>query len=400
MPDATNAAERLGPMMHGTIVVAGGCAQRPFYAGHTWQFLEYLLGLKDLGWEVLFLDRLDPAMCVDASGRQVPLEESLAWRYFHSAMCRFGLAEDFSILCGPDRPHVGVSRSEVLQRTRHAAFLLNVMGFLTDEEILASAQRRVFLDTDPGMPQMWRELGLADVFAGHDDFVTIGENIGRPGCTIPTCGHSWITMRQPVVLQQWPQADTDPQAALTSVVSWRGPFGPVDYGGKRYGLRVHEFRRFAELPSRVDERFELALDIDPADAADAEHLQANGWKLADPKQVASEPLAYQEFIRRSKAEFMIAKNLYVETQGGWFSDRSTCYLASGKPVIAQDTGLRSIYPVGEGLLTFGNLDEAADAVEEVRRNYSRHAQAARAIAEEYFDSRKVFLRLLAHLGVG
>ena len=271
------------------------------------------------------------------------------------------------------------------------------MGFLTDEELLGAARRRVFLDTDPGFPQMWHDLGLADVFAGHDAHVTIGERIGEPDCEIPTCGLDWITTPQPVVLDAWPRASAPPRRPFTSVASWRGAYGPVDYAGKRYGLRVHEFRRFARLP-RADRPRVRAGARDPrAEAPDLALLRDTGWSLVDPADVATTPDGYRAFIAESTAELMIAKGMYVQSRSGWFSERSICYLASGRPVVAQDTGLGDLYPLGCGLLAFDTLDQAAACVESIACGYARHAAAARAIAEDRFDSDKVLARLLERL---
>jgi glycosyltransferase involved in cell wall biosynthesis len=228
--------------------------------------------------------------------------------------------------------------------------------------------------------------------------VTIGENIGQPDCTIPSCGLQWMTTPQPVVLDYWP-VQTPGGKSFTSIASWRGPFGPIEYRGKTYGLRAHEFRRFASLPRISEQSFELALDIHAADVKDITLLTENGWSLVEPSTVVGDPGSYQTYIQNSKAEFMVAKNMYVQTRGGWFSDRSICYLASGKPVLAQDTGLRQLYPTGEGLLIFSTLEEALAGVEEICRNYHRHARAARALAEEYFDSDKVLTRLLNKLDI-
>ena len=381
------------------IAIAGALAQKPGVGGLTWVFLQYLLGFKRLGWDVLFLDRLEPEFCHDAAGRRCGLECSFNLRYFRDVMERFGLEGAYALICEGGSRFIGLSRQEVLDRVRDSAFLLTVMGYLTDEDILARAPRRVFLDIDPGFGQMWQSLKLHDLFRGHDDLVTIGENIGRPDCTIPTCGRNWVTTPQPVVLDHWPAQDGSEGKWFTSVVSWRGQFGPIEYGGKTYGLRVHEFRKFVALPSLSRQPFQLALDIDPVEVKDLALLAANGWTTVNPRDVAGDPWAYQDYVRGSKAEFMVAKNLYVETRGGWFSDRSICYLASGRPVLAQDTGLRALYPTGEGLLIFTTLDEALAAVEELTRDYGRHARAARALAEEYFASDRVLTRLLGRLGV-
>jgi hypothetical protein len=342
---------------------------------------------------------LEPAMCMNAEGRPATLEDSVNLRYFLRVMERFGLDDQYSLIYNRGERTVGVPRPLVLERTRRAAFLLNVMGFLDDQEILGCAPRRVFLDTDPGFGQMWCDLGLADLFRGHDAYVTIAENIGRPECTIPTCGLAWITWRQPVLLDEW-RAEVAPGDRFTSIGAWRGPYGPVEYRGRTYGLRVHEFRKFAALPRLTGARFQVALDIDAADTRDVDLLISGGWSMADPKAVARDPEVYRSYVQGSKAEFMATKGMYVQTNSGWFSERSACYLASGRPVLAQDTGLKNIYPTGAGLLTFSTLEEAAAAVEEIGGDYSRHGKAARAIAEEHFDSDKVLARLLGRLGVG
>jgi hypothetical protein len=379
-------------------IVAGSVAQRPGSGGHTWVFLQYLLGLRRLGWDVLLLDRLEPDMCFDAQGRPADVERSVNLAYFTGVLERFGLGDSWALLVDGGERTLGRSRADVLAWAREAAVMLNVNGFITDEEVLAAARLPAYLDIDPGFGQMWRELGLHDPFAGHSAFVTIGERIGMPDCTIPTCGLDWVTTPQPVVLEEWPPVD-GPGERITSVASWRGRFGPIDFRGETYGLRVHEFRRFAELPRRSAETFEVALSIDPSEVKDLQLLRENGWLLADPAEVARDPWAYREYVQRSKAELMIAKNMYVRARSGWVSDRSICYLASGRPVVAQETGFSELYPTGEGLLRFAEPEEAVEAVEAVARDHGQHSRAARVVAEEHFDSDRVIGRLLGELGV-
>jgi hypothetical protein len=366
------------------VVLGGAVAQRPHIGGHTWVFLQYLLGLRQLGWDVLLVDRLTADQAGEAG-------------YFVDAMERFGLGDAYSVLL-EDGETLGRSRADAVEHARTSAALMNVMGFIDDEEILGASPLRVFFDIDPGFGQMWRELGLADPFEGHDAFVTVGENVGREGCGIPTCGLEWITTPQPVVLDQWPAAD-GAGGAFTSVGAWRGPYDPVEFRGKTYGLRVHEFRRFLDLPARTGQQFEVALDIDSADEADIASLRDAGWRLVDPAKVAASPEDYREYLRGSAAELMIAKNIYVDTRSGWFSDRSICYLACGRPVVAQDTGFRDRYPVGEGLLAFSDLEEARAGVEEIVADPLGHGQAARALAEEHFRSDLVLPRILGALGI-
>lgn len=360
-----------------TIALAGAVAQKARHGGHAWVYLQYLLGLRRLGYDVLFLDRAAPG----------------AGPFLRDLLGRFGLDRSFA-LAGAD-PDGGLPRAEALARLRDCALLVNVMGFLDDEELLAAAPRRAYLDIDPGFPQLWRELGLADPFAGHDAFATIGERLGEAGCPLPTCGLDWVTTPQPVVLERWPVRRGGER--WTSVATWRGAYGPVEWRGRTYGLRVHEFRRFAELPRLAGRRFELALGIHPGETRDLALLAEHGWRLVDPERVAGDVDAYRDYVGGSRAELTVAKGMYVEGRSGWFSDRSICYLASGKPVVAQDTG----FPHARaGLLAFSTVAEAVAAVAAVEADYDAHAAAARALAEERFDSDVVLPHLLRRLGVG
>jgi hypothetical protein len=371
--------------MRPRIAIGGAIAQKPGCAGHAWQFLQYLLGFERLGYEVLLLDSLAPGADWKAG---VP--------WLAEVMAEHGLRNSWTLALGDET--AGVSRESALRFVADAEVLINVMGFITDEDVLAVARLRAFLDTDPGFGQMWRALDLADVFAGHDVRITIGERIGRPGCTVPDLGLDWITTPQPVVLDRWPACGPGTGRRFTSVASWRGSYGPVDFGGRRYGLRVHELRQFAGLPTRAGGEFELALDIAAADEADARRLRDGGWQLVAPALVAGTPSGYRRYVQGSDAELMVAKGMYVQSASGWVSERSLCYLASGRPVLAQDTGFAELYPCGEGLVCFSSMDEALAGVESIRSRPREHAEAARAIAEAYFDSDRVLSRLLEAVG--
>jgi hypothetical protein len=372
--------------MRGRIAIGGAIAQKPGCAGHAWQFLQYLLGFRRLGYEVLLLDSLTASGAARTAG--------IDW--LAGVMAEHGLDGAWS-LSVPDGT-AGVDRESALRFVADADVLINVMGFITDEALLEAAPLRAFLDTDPGFAQMWRALELADVFAGHDVHVTIGERIGRADCTVPDLGLDWITTPQPVVLEHWPACAAGTGRRLTSVASWRGSYGPIDFEGRRYGLRVHELRQFAQLPRLAGGEFELALDIAPADEIDARRLREGGWQLAAPSDVAGTPSDYRRYIQGSDAELMVAKGMYVQSASGWVSERSLCYLASGRPVLAQETGFSELYPCGEGLVCFTDLDQALAGVDSIRQRPAVHARAARAIAEAYFDSDRVLSRLLDAVG--
>jgi hypothetical protein len=372
--------------MPDSIVIGAALAHRVGYGGHAWALLQYVLGFRELGFEVTVLDRLEPGMAPDP-------DRALAWLHglldgeegvLHCVLREGGLSL------------AGLSREQAIEKVKDARFLLNVMGFVRDPEVLATARRRVFLDIDPGFGQVWRELGLADVLADHDDFVTVGRNVGRDGCGVPTCGLRWLTIPHPVVLDRCPVVEGGD--GFTSVGSWRGPYDRIEYQGRDLGLRVHEFRKFAGLPLRVDAPFRVALEIDPSDESDLALLQDGAWQLLDPKEVAYDPAAYLRFVQASRAEFTVAKGIYVELRSGWLGDRTACYLASGKPALVQDTGLTPLYSLGEGLMSFSTLDEAAAGAEAILSDYPAHAGAARRLAETEFDARIVLSRLLEELG--
>jgi hypothetical protein len=375
--------------MRETVVVAGSAAQRPGRGGHVWVLLQYLLGFRRLGYEVFFLDRLSREM-VPPGAEWPPLRE-VEW--LGSTMAAHGLESDWCLLLD-DREaglSAGLSRREALERVRRSTVLIDVMGFLADEEMLAAAGRRVFLDIDPGFPQMWQELGLHRSFGEHDAYATVGLRVGLEGSSVPTCGVEWVRTPQPVVLGEWPA--TPGGRAYTSVATWRGPFEPIDFEGERYGLRAHQMRAFATLPTATGAEMELALDIDAADSADADLLRAGGWRLVAPERAAT-TTDYRRYVQTSRAEVGVAKDMYVRSRGGWLSDRSLCYLASGKPVIAQATGFEREVETGAGLLCFADLGEATAAVAEVEGAYQRHSAAARELAGARFDSDRVLTELL------
>jgi hypothetical protein len=230
----------------------------------------------------------------------------------------------------------------------------------------------------------------------HERFATVGLGIGGESI-IPTRDKTWLATLPPVVMSQWqPVAEVRPY--FTSIGTWRGPFAPLRLGGRRLGLRAHSLRPFAALPRLCHVGLELALDIDDADKADAEMLRHSGWRLVDPLEVAFSPTSYRHYVATSSGEFMLAKEMYVATNSGWFSDRSACYLAAGRPVVAQDTGWSQHLPHGRGLMAFTSLAEAAGALEAVNEDIQAHGRFAQEIAGDCFSSTVVLPRLLSAIG--
>jgi len=345
------------------------------------------VGFRELGYDPILIDRL--------SGETSNRKSEIEW--FHEVVASAGLEDQCALLL-EDGTTMGLSRDRLRDSIAAAPFLLNIMGFLDDPDLREAARMRVFLDVDPGFTQIWQDRGEADLLDNHDRFVTVGMNIGSSDCPIPTCGRDWITIRPPVVLSRWPFSPPN-SFSFRSVGTWRGPYDPIWTDEKKLGLRVHEFRKFIDLPRRIDAPFELALDIDVADDGDASLLREHGWALFEPKAVAGTLPAYADFVRGSGAEISIAKNIYVDTRSGWFSDRSACFLASGRPVLAQDTGW-SAELQSEALVAFSTVEEAADGARRIQENLSVGSEAARSLAEESFDSRKVLGSLLAEFEAG
>jgi hypothetical protein len=368
----------------------------PNQGGATWAVLQYVLGFKRLGHEVYFVEPLEEAALRPEGA---PLERSINASYFRRVMAEFGLEQASALLLSSTRQTVGLPYERLRRVASRADVLVNISGLLAEEALTESIPLRAYLDLDPAFTQLWQEVEGIDMrFAGHNRFVTIGQAIGQRGCDVPTCGLDWIPTPQPVVLERWPTAGPITHDALTAVANWRG-YGSIEHGGVFYGQKAHSWRPFFTLPTLTEERFTPALAIHPEESKDLAALQSNGWHLIDPAQVANTPESYQRFIQGSKAEFGIAKSGYVAARCGWFSDRSACYLASGRPVIVQETGFSRFVPVGEGVFAFETIDEALASIEALNSDYGLHARAARAVAEENFDSDRVLVRLLERLGV-
>jgi len=376
------------------IVISGMIAADPFQGGATWAVLQYALGLRQLGHEVLLIEPVKTTSLLPAGS---PLEDSQNATYFRHVVTEFGMANDAAFLAHGTRDTVGLSYDELLRRARRADLLLNISGLLDDAELTQHIPVRAYLDLDPAFNQIWAWQGIDMRFDSHTHFVSIGLAIGESDCPIPTCGKSWIKTLQPIVLDHWPVAERIEHDGLTTIGNWRG-YGSVENDGVFYGQKAHSLRRFIELPTRTSEQFMPALAIHAGETKDVAALAANRWHLLDPGEVAGSPRRYQQFIQSSKGEFGIAKSGYVASRCGWFSDRSVCYLASGRPVIAQETGFSRYLPTGKGLLPFATNDDALAAVESLNADYAAHRRAARALAEEHFASERVLPRLLDQLG--
>lgn len=365
-----------------TMIFSGMIAATPWQGGATWAVLQYLLGFRKLGWDVWFVEPVP----------QLDLATSDGAGYCNAVMERFGFQERWALI-GPDGATVGADRATLRRAAGSASVLFNVSGMLKEQDLLEAVDRRVYLDLDPGFVQLWHEVDHIDMgMDAHTHFVTLADTIDGCG-PIPTCGRSWIPTLPPVVVDEWPVTDRIDHDALTTVGHWRA-YGSIHHQGVHYGQKAHSLRQLIELPSRVPERVLLALEIHGDELEDLAALSEHGWELIDPQTVASTPAAYRGFVAGSWAELGVAKSGYVASNSGWFSDRSACYLASGRPVIAQETGFSRRLPTGQGLFSFEGTADVVASLRELRADYALHRRAARAIVEQHLHSDRVLTALL------
>ena len=384
-----------------TVFVSGAVANKHRHGGSIWVRMSWAEALRDAGLDVVFVEQIDAGACVDASGAPAAFEVSANRAAFSAAMEEFGLRG--ALVCpaaegGGARIH-GMALSELLARADDAALLVNLGGHLRWEPLLGRLRPRAFVDLDPGFTQIWHAEGRDIGLARHDLHFTVGMNVGAPDCPLPAGGLRWRPIRQPVTLARWPVATGDTLERFTTVASWRGAYGPAAWAGRSYGVKAHEFRRFVAVAGAVPRaRFEVALDIAPADHADVALLRAHRWELSDPTALAA-TRDFRRFVRDSGAEFSPAQNIYVDTRSGWFSDRTVRYLASGRPALVQDTGFAEHLPTGAGLLAFATVGEAVAGARELMADYPRHRDAARRIAEEHFAGPRAIAPLLRAAGL-
>jgi len=381
-------------------VVSGTIANKLRHGGAVWTRLNWILGLRKLGFDVYFVEQISRNACVDTKGAPTAFQESENLNYFETVTQEYGLDGKAALIYEAGESTYGMSLDELTNLAADCEVLVNITGNLTLPGLKSKARCKVYVDLDPGFTQLWQSTGdLGSSFLDHDHYFTIGENIGHSTCSIPTNGIAWKTVRQPVVLEEWPVVHSDTPHRFTTIAAWRGTYGALSSDGRRLGLKAHEFRKLLPLPERVEACFELALNIDKEDWRDRQQLESHGWKVVDPESRVPDPSSFRRYVQESGAECSVAKEIYVETNSGWFSDRTVRYLATGTPAVVQDTGFSSRYPVGEGLFCFKTLEEAAAGAKRILADYPSHCVAARKIAEQFFDSGRVLSKFCEQVGV-
>lgn len=372
------------------------------FGGQTWLYLNWLRAFQRLGHEVWYVE--DDTVWPYHPGLNAVTDDcSYAVRHIGQCMVRIGLANRWAFrLADRQGSCWGMSDDDLNDLYRSCDALFNVVGATDLRQEHLAAPLRVYVECDP----VTCELRLANgdehtriAFANHHVVLTYGENYGAPDCGVPLSDIRYGKTRQPIDLDLWPMAWEPEARFFTTIGNWKQQGSDVEYDGQVFHWsKHHEWEKFLDLPSRTSQPFEVALKID--DLADRARLEASGWKVISSLPMSLDVFgAYPEYFRRSRAEWTVAKEQNVCLRSGWFSERDACYLACGKPVIAQDTGFSNILPTGEGLFAFTTMEEVLGAIDAINCNYPRHCRAARAIAEEYFEARKVGARLLADVGL-
>jgi hypothetical protein len=361
------------------IVVAGIIARYPF-GGVTWCSLMYLLGLRHLGHEVIYIE--DTGECIYDPEQNTRSEDpSYGTRYIHNALEPFGLGDRWSFVNFNGDYH-GMPSEAVRAFCADADLFVNLSGgswFWRDEYL--NIPRKVFIDSDPVFTQLAiakAEGWYVDFFRTFDHLFTFGANIGTPACDVPDGGFTWHKTWQPITIQDWFTGAPPARDRFTTVMTWKiESFTDVD------GNKDREFVKFIDLPSKTEARFELAIN------GPQTLLRQYGWNTVDAMGVSRSLWDYRQFIQGSLAEFGVAKHAYVSTRSGWFSDRTECYLAAGRPALVQDTGWSAHLPSGDGLLSFTTPEEALDGLDRIRSDWATHSRRAGEIARECFDASRV-----------
>lgn len=370
-----------------TILCSGHLIRYPL-GGFSWHHFQYLLGFSRLGHRVVYFENYGwDRSCYDPAREEMTDDPAYGLRSFDELLQAHAATIPYAYL-SREGSAFGMSRVELAQVCAECDVYFNLSNINWIPE-LAACRRRVLIDTDPVFTQI-RAHGLAEGFGGYSALFTYGENIGRPRCSMPAGGAKWRPTRQPVVLDCWMATVPPHQGPLTTVMNWSS-YGEHEYQGRVFGQKDREFETYLDLPASVDATLSVAINA-PDDVK--RRLSRHGWDIVDPLSTTLRPADYQAFIARSRAEFSVAKHGYVVTHSGWFSDRSSGYLASGRPVILQDTGFSDFLPADEGLLAFRTPRDAQEAIKRVTDDPERHGKAARRLVEEFFDSARVLTDLL------
>ncbi len=384
----------------GPIIVFGILFWFPL-AGVTFQFLHFLIGLRRLGYDVFYIEDsgrwvYDPILndlTPDAAGNVKAVANILE---AHGFKDRWAFRGNY-----PGGQCYGMDEARILRLYREADAFLNVTGAQEIREEHIACPRRIYVETDPVVSQIKvaaQDAATIAMLELHDVHFSYGGNFGQPDCRVPLERFDWKPTVQPVVLDLWDNPLLGPpRGAYNTIATWQNRGKDIDYNGERYyWSKDREFKKFIELPARRPLPFELAAGVDEPSRKDLERW---GWHITNPVTLSSNMSAYHEFILKSRGEFTVAKDQNIRLRSGWFSDRSACYLAAGRPVINQDTAFGSYLPLGKGLFAFQTMSDILSALDEIESDYEGNCRAAREIAAEHFDAGKVLGSLMERAGL-
>ncbi len=382
------------------IVVLGLLGQFPL-AGIAWQLIHHLVGLQRLGFDVFYIEETG-AVPYDPRTKNLANDCSYSVRFIQETLQAYGFGEKWAYREGLTHQWHGLSEQHVRQLFHDALCVLNLCGSSHPETLTYLPKGKfVYLETDPVLYQV--RLAQGDEAAlrflgGHDAHATYGENLGASDCSIPLTHFQWCKTRPPVVLDLWPTGVNASCQRFTTIATWHNRGKDICFAGETYHWSKHlNFLAVVDLPRRTDQMLELGVDIDDKNSLNI--FQRQGWILTNPLAVSHDMQCYQHYILASRGEFTVSKDVVVRTNSGWFSDRSVCYLAAGKPVVTQETGFSKFIPTGRGLFAFSTAEEASVALAAIAQDYAGQARAAREIARAYFDAAVVLTALLRDTGV-
>ena len=382
------------------LVVLGTVASDP-YAGMAWMHMQIAVGLRRLGHDVYYFETTS-TWPYDPIRETRVMDSEYALPYLKRVAESFGLGDRWACRRSyGDKVWFGLSQTDAEEWLANADAVLNVTGSTRLAEEGLKVGRLVYLGTDPVAHEIGMSTGDSDtrsIIEEHSDFVTYGENIGTAACPVPPLPGLRGHMRQPVLLDLW-EGGPPERDAFTTVCNWKQD-GAIEFQGDTYyWSKDREFLKFIDLPKQIGRPVELAMGPSSMTPELCRLLTSHGWLLANAQPLTTSPWPYRDYVRGSAGEFTVAKDQNVRLKSGWFSERSACYLAAGRPVITQDTGFGRILPTGEGLFAFNTMDEILTAFDAVQSDYERQSRTATAIAQEYFRAETVLARLLKDLGL-
>ena len=400
------------------IIVAGTLANDP-YAGMAWMNMQIVVGLLRLGHDVYYFETTSAWPFHPVLQTRVD-NPDYAVTYLKRVADFFGIGDRWAYRCSfsKDKEWLGMSKSRAEQLLANADMVLNISGATWFKEEGLKTGRLVYYGTDPVFCEIKYAQGDKTVMAiidEHQNTVTYGENIGNPACPIPPLPNLRAKTRQPILIDFWENSEPA-KKEFTTVGNWKQGGRDLEFNGETYfWSKHHEFLKFIDLPKKINQPIELAMNLAkpetfqhgkgtevPALGVNEDEytlLTSNGWLLAHAPSFTTDPMSYREYIQKSRGEFTFSKDQNIRLRSGWFSERSACYLAAGRPVITQDTGFGTVLPTGEGLFAFNTLEDIINAFDKINSNYKKHSQAAREIAEEYFKAETVLEKVLKDLGI-